>query len=78
MTRIWFYLFILFSLIIALGPIEPGFARTETIAAVVNEDAISMSDMNDRLKLILTSSGLPDNEEIRSKILPQVMGSLIE
>jgi peptidyl-prolyl cis-trans isomerase SurA len=48
------------------------------IAAVVNDDAISMADVRERMKLILVSSGLPNNEEIRSKILPQVVESLIE
>ncbi len=48
------------------------------IAAVVNDDAISMADVRERMKLILVSSGLPNNDEIRSKILPQVVESLIE
>ena len=48
------------------------------IAAVVNDDAISMADVRERMKLILVSSGLPNNEEMRSKILPQVVESLIE
>lgn len=53
-------------------------AQQEGIAAVVNEDAITMSDLNDRMHMILLSSGLPNNPEIRQKLLPQVMGSLIE
>mgnify|MGYP001417508640 CR=1 FL=1 len=58
-----------------------GIARAEQvagIAAVVNDDAISMADVRERMKLILVSSGLPNNEEIRSKILPQIVESLIE
>lgn len=49
-----------------------------SIAVVVNEDAITMDDINDRMKLILASSGLPPTEEIRSKLMPQIVGSLVE
>jgi len=48
------------------------------IAAVVNDEAISMTDVKDRMILVMVSSGLPNNEEIRNKILPQVLDSLIE
>ena len=48
------------------------------IAAVVNDDAISMTDVRERMKLVLASSGLPNNEDVRAKILPQVVESLIE
>lgn len=48
------------------------------IAAVVNDDAISMRDVEDRIRLVLASSGLPDNKDIRARIIPQVIESLIE
>ncbi len=48
------------------------------IAAVVNDDAVSMADVNDRIKLVLISSGLQDNPDIRAKITPQVLDGLIE
>ncbi len=48
------------------------------IAAVVNEDAVSATDVQERMKLIIVSSGLPDSREIRQKIQPQVVESLIE
>ena len=56
-------------------------ARAETvagIAAVVNDDAISMTDVMDRMKLVMVSSGLPNNPEIRAKIMPQIIEGLIE
>ncbi len=53
-------------------------ALAETIALVVNEDAITMSDVNDRVKLITASAGLPDTPEIRSKLLPQIVGALVD
>ncbi len=48
------------------------------IAAVVNQDAISMADVGDRLRLIMISSGLPNNKETIDKITPQVINGLIE
>jgi peptidyl-prolyl cis-trans isomerase SurA len=48
------------------------------IAAVVNDEAISMSDVAARMKLVMVSSGIPNNPEIRAKIMPQVVEGLIE
>ncbi|MCC6598847.1 MAG: peptidylprolyl isomerase [Alphaproteobacteria bacterium] len=52
--------------------------KAMSIAVVVNEDAITLSDVNDRLKLIVASSGLPATQEIRDRLLPQVIGALVE
>lgn len=72
----------LFSALLALAIFSPA-ARAapdgaSQIAIVVNQDAITMDDVNDRLRLILTSSGLPDTPEIRSKLMPQIVGALVE
>lgn len=53
-------------------------AQTLRIAAVVNDEAISMTDVEERMKLVMISSGLPNNPEIRNKIGPQIIESLIE
>lgn len=53
-------------------------AKEAGIAAVVNDEAISMSDVTDRIKLVILSSGIPDNQDIRAKILSQVVDGLIE
>jgi peptidyl-prolyl cis-trans isomerase SurA len=72
-----FYLFLLSSLAILFA--SPSvFANQEGIAAVVNQDAISMTDLSDRMKLIIISSGLPDTPEIRERLQPQIMNSLID
>ncbi len=52
-------------------------AATMEIVAVVNEDAVSERDLNKRLKLVMASSGLPNNQEIRSRLIPQVLDGLI-
>ena len=55
-----------------------GGGPLERIAAVVNDDAISFTDTEARLHLALVSSNLPDNAEVRQRLLPQVLRSLIE
>ncbi len=57
---------------------QKALAGSERIAAVVNEDAITITDVNDRLRLVIASAGLPNSNEIREKLKPQVMGALIE
>lgn len=55
-----------------------SFARTEAIAVIVNDDAITVSDVNDRLHMVLSSSGLPDNQDTRQRLTGQVVASLVE
>jgi peptidyl-prolyl cis-trans isomerase SurA len=50
----------------------------ESIAVVVNSDVITASELAARMKLILISSGLPNTPEVRNKIKPQILNSLIE
>ncbi|MGQ0527729.1 MAG: peptidylprolyl isomerase [Alphaproteobacteria bacterium] len=52
--------------------------RAESIAAVVNADAISMSDLEARTDMIVISSGLPNSKEVREKLTPQILSALIE
>lgn len=50
----------------------------ERIAAVVNEDAVSVSDVNARLRLMVVSAGLPDSAETRQRLMPQVLRQLVD
>lgn len=52
--------------------------KTMEIAAVVNDDAISMRDVEERMRLIMISSGMQPTKELRAKVMPQVIESLIE
>lgn len=54
------------------------YARSEGIAVVVNDGVVTASNVEDRLKLIMVSSGLPNTQEMRSQILPQVISGLVE
>lgn len=57
----------------------PSYAqKTMEIAAVVNDDAISMRDVEERMRLIMISSGMQPTKELRAKVMPQVIESLIE
>ena len=57
--------------------ISPAQAAVQEIVAVVNEDVISARDLNKRMRLVMVSSGLPDSKDISAKLIPQVVGSLI-
>jgi peptidyl-prolyl cis-trans isomerase SurA len=66
---------ILMSLMLLAG----GAAAQETrIAANVNDDVISIGDLEARIRLVLLSSQLPDNEQVRQRVTPQVMRTLID
>ncbi|MGE4312741.1 MAG: peptidylprolyl isomerase [Pseudobdellovibrionaceae bacterium] len=65
-------------LFVAVLPVQAQSTRSESIAAVVNDKAITRSDVNDRMRLIMTSSGIPDVPEARAKIEPQVLNMLID
>ena len=64
-------------MILGMGA-HPAMADAESIAVVVNDDAITRSDINDRLRLIMASSGMPDNPDIRAKLMPQIVGVMVD
>jgi peptidyl-prolyl cis-trans isomerase SurA len=53
-------------------------ALEQRIVAVVNDEVISAQDLNDRLQLVTLTSGIPDSEQARGRLAPQVLRSLIE
>jgi peptidyl-prolyl cis-trans isomerase SurA len=66
---------------VSLGPLlaPPAHAQElQRIAAIVNEDVISMYDLKSRVELIIVSSRLPDTNEIRQRIQPQVLRAMID
>ncbi len=60
-----------------VAQVRDSLAAVQEIVAVVNEEVISASDLNKRMKLILASSGLPNNAEMRERMMPQVVDSLV-
>jgi len=62
----------------ALMPLQTYAAQNFQIAATVNEDAISQSDVNDRMALFFASTGTRPSKETIEKARPQVLDILIE
>lgn len=58
--------------------VRPAVAAMQEIAVVVNEDAISMQDLRNRMRMIIISSGLPNTQEVSARLLPQVVDALID
>jgi len=67
---------IICAVVSLIGPAKAD--QSFAIAAVVNEDAISMSDVEDRMRLIIASAGLKNTQEIRERVMPQALNSLVE
>lgn len=67
-------------LLFALSPApvySQGVTSTQGIAAIVNDDIISALDLAARIKFTLFSSRLPDNNQVRARISPQILRTLI-
>ncbi len=60
-----------------LAASEPATGVEERIAVVVNDGIISTADVRARMALAMLTSGLPDVPEVRRRLLPQVLHSLI-
>ena len=76
MMRVLFIPLIVAALVAAAGV---GYGQDVLrIAAVVNDDVISMYDLMARTRLAIVSSGLEDTPEIRRRLAPQVLRSLID
>jgi len=69
---------IVFIIILAFNDDTKAQEQAVRIAAVVNEDIISLFDIQSRIQLFLTTSGIEDTLEIRQRLLPQVMNALID
>lgn len=48
------------------------------IVAVVNENIISSSDLSARVGMALLASGLPDTPEVRERLMPQLLRTMID
>lgn len=71
-------LFILFLLALLNGAPVTAVAMEAGISVIVNEEPISQMQINDRVKLIMISSGMPQTQEVYEKVAPQVVQMLIE
>jgi len=83
MTRQIALLLLSLSLYLAAPAISRAVAilppdATERAAATVNEDAITIHDLDARVRLGLLAANLPDTEENRQKLAPEVLRRLID
>ncbi len=69
---------ILLCSVFMFGAVTYSHARSDGIAAVVNDRAITMSDVDERVNLIMAASGIPNNKETRSRFEQQVITMLID
>jgi peptidyl-prolyl cis-trans isomerase SurA len=51
--------------------------RSDSIAAVVNGDIITFTNLYDRMKLVMSASGMPDTPEFRERLTNQILTALI-
>lgn len=52
--------------------------ETDRIAAVVNDEIISLRELEARLRMALVFSGIPDSMEARRRVAPQVLRKVID
>jgi peptidyl-prolyl cis-trans isomerase SurA len=57
---------------------EPAPTFDTRIAAVVNDDVITLGDLNSRLRMVMVSSNLPDTPEMEKRLEPQVLRTLVD
>ncbi|HEX6841365.1 MAG TPA: SurA N-terminal domain-containing protein, partial [Stellaceae bacterium] len=53
-------------------------AQETRIAAIVNDEVVSLNDLSNRMQLVMRSSGMEDTPQNRSRIQPQILRSLID
>lgn len=74
-------LLLAFAILMTTAGVIPTMARAQDvghIAAVVNDEVISVYDLNARTRVIMSSTRLPDNAETRRRLVPQILRSLID
>ncbi len=80
MTRFLRFLGLASLLVLASLPASgPATAQDSlAIAAVVNDDVISVLDLSVRTRMVIVQARLPDNADTRNRLAPQVLRSLID
>ncbi len=53
-------------------------AAEQRIAAVVNNEVVTVRDLNERLQLVMLTSSIRDSDQARARLAPQVLRGLIE
>src|SRR5882757_4491087 len=70
---------LLLALIAVLPIVGTAASAQETrIAAVVNDEVISVADLTARIRLVFASSNIPDTPETRQRVTRQVVRMLVD
>lgn len=64
--------------LVAVAVAAPAAAQDLSVAAVVNDDAISVLDLENRMRLVVGTSRLPNNASTRQRLQGQVLQNLID
>jgi len=65
--------------VIALGLSQPAWAQgVDRIAAVVNDEIVTLQELEGRVLMALAFSGIPDSLDARRRVAPQVLRKLID
>lgn len=75
--RPWLLLVGLLAAILA-GPSPGSTQELQRIAAVVNDEVISIYDLATRVRLVMASSNLEDTPDNRRRLAPQILRALID
>jgi peptidyl-prolyl cis-trans isomerase SurA len=91
MTRFFLFAFLLASSAAVAAPAASGASRAHSaanapaapaeemrIAAVVNDDIISMADLAARMRFVLASSNIPSSPELQQRLAPQVLRGMVD
>lgn len=66
-------------LALAIAPLADASAQEfDRVAAVVNDEAISLREVESRARVALLFSNIPDSPEARRRVLPQVIRKMID
>jgi len=69
---------VLIGLILCFAVFAPAAAQEVRIAATVNDGVITTDDLNNRITLILKSSGIQDSPENRQRLATRILRTLID
>lgn len=64
--------------LLAAPPARAAVNTSQGIAAVVNDEIVSVRDLNERIALFLITANLEDRPEIRERLTPEILQVLID
>jgi peptidyl-prolyl cis-trans isomerase SurA len=66
------------AVLIAAGAGQARAQEVERIAAIVNDEVVSVYDLQSRMRMVMVSAGLQPSPELTKRLMPQVLRQLID